>query len=143
MEKCSSEFEPEGKHIVSGNNFLFLFLRSSEAAMGGGGVQRPFGVSVSPNRWVRAVSKKKIFEEWTNHFVNLFWPFCKIMFFVELYSVLSFVIGSSAGLGMPRNKHFIPWNNGNRSETIPRNFSERNSVPIPTHIFYKHKLCRT
>jgi hypothetical protein len=33
-------------------------------------------------------------------------------------------VGSSAELGMPRN-------DGNRSESIPRNFAERNSVPNP------------
>jgi hypothetical protein len=31
-------------------------------------------------------------------------------------------MGSSAELGMPRNEHFLPRNNGNRSESIPRNF---------------------
>ncbi len=50
-------------------------------------------------------------------------PFC---------SVPSFGIGSSAELGMPRNEHFLPQNNGNRSESIPRNFSDRNSVSNPT-----------
>jgi hypothetical protein len=40
-------------------------------------------------------------------------PFC---------SVPSFGIGSSAELGMPRNGHFLPRNNGIRSESIPRNF---------------------
>ncbi len=40
-------------------------------------------------------------------------PFC---------SVPSFGIGSSAELGMPRNEHFLPRNNGNHSESIPRNF---------------------
>ncbi len=37
-------------------------------------------------------------------------------------SVPSFGISSSAELGMPRNEHFLPRNNGNRSESIPRNF---------------------
>jgi hypothetical protein len=41
---------------------------------------------------------------------------------VEFHSVLSFGIGSSAELGMPRNKHFLPRNNGNHSESIRRNF---------------------
>ncbi len=51
---------------------------------------------------------------------------------VPFHSVSSFGIGSSAELGMPRNEHFLPRNNGNRSEPIPRNFSEQNSVPNPT-----------
>ncbi len=38
-------------------------------------------------------------------------------------SVPSFGIGPSTELGMPRNEHFLPRNNGNRSESIPRNFS--------------------
>jgi hypothetical protein len=49
----------------------------------------------------------------------------KLHFFadsVPLCSVPSFGIGSSAELGMPRNEHFLPRNNGNRSESIPRNF---------------------
>jgi hypothetical protein len=37
-------------------------------------------------------------------------------------SVPSFRIGSSAKLGMPRNEHFLSRNNGNCSESIPRNF---------------------
>ncbi len=57
-----------------------------------------------------------------NHFVKLFWLFCKTNFFAEFRSVPSFGIGSSAELGMPRNEHFLPRNNGNRSEFIQRNF---------------------
>jgi hypothetical protein len=41
---------------------------------------------------------------------------------VSFRSVPSFGIGSSAELGMPRNGHFLPRNNGNHSESIPRNF---------------------
>jgi hypothetical protein len=41
---------------------------------------------------------------------------------VSFHSVPSFGIGSSAELGMPRNEHFLPRNNGNYSESIPRNF---------------------
>ncbi len=43
-------------------------------------------------------------------------------YFFPRNSVPSFGIGSSAELGMPRNEHFLPRNNGNRSESIPRNF---------------------
>ncbi len=32
---------------------------------------------------------------------------------------------------MPRNEHFLPQNNGNHSESIPRNFF-RNEIPFPT-----------
>ncbi len=38
------------------------------------------------------------------------------------HSVSSFGINSSADLGMPRNEHFLPRNNGNRFVSIPRNF---------------------
>ncbi len=41
------------------------------------------------------------------------------------------VPSSSAELGMPRNGHFLPRNNGNRSESIPRNFI-RNEILFPT-----------
>ncbi len=30
------------------------------------------------------------------------------------------------------NEHFLPWNRGDRSKSIPQNFAERNSVPNPT-----------
>ncbi len=64
------------------------------------------------------VSEKTTFDIQTNHFVKLF-----CCFFVKLiYSVPSFGIGSSAELGMPRNECFLPRNNGNSSEPIPRNF---------------------
>ncbi len=46
-------------------------------------------------------------------------------FFVKLMpfsSVPSLEIYSSVNLGMPRNEHFLPRNNGNHSESIPRNF---------------------
>jgi hypothetical protein len=36
--------------------------------------------------------------------------------------VPSFGIDSTVDLGMPRNEHFLPRNNGNRSESIPRIF---------------------
>ena len=44
MEKytpLAAEFGPEGKHFVSVNIRFFYFCGSSEAAMGGGGAQRP------------------------------------------------------------------------------------------------------
>jgi hypothetical protein len=37
-------------------------------------------------------------------------------------SIPSLVIDSSVNLGMPRNKHFLPRNNGNHSKSILRNF---------------------
>jgi hypothetical protein len=46
----------------------------------------------------------------------------KLHFFAEFRSVPSFGTGSSAELGMPRNGHFLPRNNGNHFESIPRNF---------------------
>jgi hypothetical protein len=59
----------------------------------------------------------------------------RIIFFriIPLRSVPSFGICSSAELGMPRNEYFVPRNNGIRSESIPRNFLERNSVPNPMY----------
>jgi hypothetical protein len=41
---------------------------------------------------------------------------------IPFRSIPSFENGSSAELEMPRNEHFLPQNNGNRSESIPRNF---------------------
>jgi hypothetical protein len=46
--------------------------------------------------------------------------FC--IFFMSFRSVPSFGIDSSANLGMPGNGHFLPRDNGNHSEFIPRNF---------------------
>ncbi len=40
-------------------------------------------------------------------------------------------IDSSVNRVMPRNEHFLPRNNGNYSESIPRIFSEQNSVANP------------
>jgi hypothetical protein len=37
-------------------------------------------------------------------------------------SVPSLGMDSSVNLGMPRNEHFLPRNNGSHSESIPRNF---------------------
>jgi hypothetical protein len=50
--------------------------------------------------------------------------FRKTNFFrgISFRSVPNFGIGYSAELGMPRNEGFLPRNNGNRSESIPRNF---------------------
>jgi hypothetical protein len=45
------EFGPEGMHFVSGNSrFFFYFWGSSEAAMDGGGAQRPVGRGNRPNK---------------------------------------------------------------------------------------------
>jgi hypothetical protein len=55
-------------------------------------------------------------------------------FFVKLMpfsSVPSLGIDSSVYLGIPRNEHFLPRNNGNHSESIPRNFFG-NSLANPT-----------
>ncbi len=67
----------------------------------------------------KIVSEKTTFEVRTNHFVKLFWMFCKKYF--SRYS-LSFR-DSSVVLGMLRNEHFLPRNNGISSK--------RNSVPNP------------
>jgi hypothetical protein len=46
----------------------------------------------------------------------------KLIFFMPFPSVPSLGIDSSVSLGTPRNKHFLPRNNGHHSESIPRNF---------------------
>jgi hypothetical protein len=57
--------------------------------------------------------------------------FCKKKhFFMPFPSVPSFVIDSSVKLGMPRNEHFLPRNNGSCAESIPRNFFDE--IPLPT-----------
>jgi hypothetical protein len=42
-----------------------------------------------------------------------------------------FGIDFSVDLRMPRNEHFLPRNNRNRSESIPRSFF-RNEIQVPT-----------
>jgi hypothetical protein len=48
--------------------------------------------------------------------------FVKPNYFVGLRFVPSYGMDSSEILGITRNEHFIPRNNENRSESIPRNF---------------------
>jgi hypothetical protein len=48
--------------------------------------------------------------------------FCKTIFFMPFPSVPSFGIDSSVNLGMPRNEHCLPRNDGSCSESILRNF---------------------
>jgi hypothetical protein len=55
----------------------------------------------------------------------------KLNFFAGFRSVLFRFEFRNWLFGMPRNEHFLPRNNRNRSESINRNFSERNSVPNP------------
>ncbi len=50
---------------------------------------------------------------------------------VQFCFVLSYGMDSSEILGITWNEHFIPRNNKNRSKSIPRNFSERNSDGNP------------
>ncbi len=72
------------------------------------------------------VSEKTTFDVQTNYFVKSFAAVSKNLFFprnsIPFRSVPNFGIGYSAELGMPRNEGFLPRNNGNRSESIPRNF---------------------
>jgi hypothetical protein len=42
--------------------------------------------------------------------------------FISFSSVPSLGIDSSVSLGIHRNEHFLPLNNGSHSESIPRNF---------------------
>jgi hypothetical protein len=48
--------------------------------------------------------------------------FLKLHFFAEFHSVPFRALESE--LGMPRNEHFLPRNNGNRSESVLQNFFE-------------------
>jgi hypothetical protein len=48
--------------------------------------------------------------------------FVKLIFFMPFSSVPSLGIDSPVNLGMPRNELFLPRNNGNHSESIPRKF---------------------
>ncbi len=62
-----------------------------------------------------------------SHFVQYLVCSVKLHFFAEFRSVTfrsvpSFRIGSSAELWIARDEHFLQRNNGNRSESIPRNF---------------------
>jgi hypothetical protein len=52
----------------------------------------------------------------------------------QFRSVPSFGISSSAELGMPRNEHFLPRNNGTVPSLFRGIFSERYSVPNPNCI---------
>jgi hypothetical protein len=61
----------------------------------------------------------------TNHFVKIYGCFLKQIFSAYFRSVPSFGIDSSVDLGMPWNEHFLPRNNGNHSESVPRNFFKR------------------
>jgi hypothetical protein len=61
--------------------------------------------------------------------------FVKLIFFMPFSSVPSRGIDSSVNLGMPRNELFLPRNNGSQSESIPRNYLERNSVANPILCF--------
>ncbi len=81
----------------------------------------------------KIVSEKTTFDVQTNHFVKLFCCcLVKLIFSAEFHSVLSFGIGSSAELGMPRNECFFR----GITETVPSLFRgifpERNSVPNPS-----------
>jgi hypothetical protein len=119
------EFGHEGKHFVSGNSLFFYFWTKPRGV--GGAHRSVWRVNVPKKTGARStrartrcqnplvVSQKTTFKVWTNHFIL---P----VFSAEFRSVRSFGIGSSAELGMHRNEHFLPQNNGNRSESIPRNF---------------------
>jgi hypothetical protein len=48
--------------------------------------------------------------------------FCKTNIFMPFFPILSLGINSSVNLGMLRNEHFLPQNNGSHSKSIPRNF---------------------
>jgi hypothetical protein len=131
--------------LISGNSWIvyFLFLGSSEAAMGGGAEPRwPFGVLMSPNRRVThakpttlVVSEKMFFEVWTNiFFVKLFWLFCKTEFFRGI------LFRSELRNWLFRGtRPFLMRKNG----TVPSLFCGifRNEIPFPT--LQVHNFCPT
>jgi hypothetical protein len=47
--------------------------------------------------------------------------FVKLIFFITFSSISILGIDSSVNLGMLRNEHFLPRNNGSHSDSIPRN----------------------
>ncbi len=117
--------------------YNFLFLGEQRRCDGrGGGAQRPVSRVNEPKttgarsararthcRNLQVVSEKMFFKIWTTiNLVSYFGCFVKIIFSAGFRSVPSFGTGSSAEVGMPRNDHFLPRNNGSRSESIPRNF---------------------
>jgi hypothetical protein len=118
----------------SGPLQCFYFWGSSEE--GRGGAQRPVWRGNEPKKTVArsararthcqnllVVSEKMFFKVWTTIILlSYFGCFVKLIFSAGIGSVPSFGTGSSAEVGMPRNEHFLPRNNGSRSESIPRNF---------------------
>jgi hypothetical protein len=70
----------------------------------------------------KIVSEKTTFEVRPNNLFSYFGCFVKLIFSAEFRSLTSFGHGNSVKLGMPRNEHFLPWNNGYCSESILRNF---------------------
>jgi hypothetical protein len=48
--------------------------------------------------------------------------FVKLIFFMPFSYIPSLGIDSSVNFGMPRNKHFLPRNNGSHSESVMWNF---------------------
>ncbi len=74
----------------------------------------------------KLLSEKRTFQVQRN-FVNFYFGcFAKQIYFALFRSG---PLDSSVDIAMPRNEHFLPRNSGNRSESIPRNFAEQNSVP--------------
>ncbi len=69
--------------------------------------------------WAQKVGKNDFWQIIMSSYSGCF---VKLIFSAEFRSVPIFGIGSSAEIGMPRNEHFLPRNNGNHSECIPRNF---------------------
>ncbi len=110
--------------------FFFVFKKKYPPRGGGGG----------GGGWVCLWAQKVRKDDfWQIIMLSYSGCFVKLLFLrnsVPFHSVLNFGIGSSAEIGMPRNEHFLPRNNGNRSECIPRNFFGTKCRSNPICIIY-------
>jgi hypothetical protein len=80
----------------------------------------------------------------SNHYVELFWPFCKTYFFRGI--PFRFIPFRTSELALPRKSEFLGMSTFFRgiTETVPSLFrgifSERNSVPNPNLRISKYSL---
>jgi hypothetical protein len=124
------EFGPEGKHFVSGNSLFFSSWGAAKLRLAGGAQRLVWRVNEPKKTAMRSarartsgqtplvVSERLRLRYEQIILLRHFNSLREILF----RSVPSFGIGSSTEHGMPRNKHFLPRNNGSCSESIPRNF---------------------
>ena len=100
--------------------------KKQKQSLGTPSEEKPTQIKTRQPNISKIVPEKTTFDVQTNHFVKLFCCcFVNLIFprnSIPFRSVPSFGIGSSVEFGRPRNECFLPRNNGNRSESIPRNF---------------------